>query len=150
MSELAYDLVFDLWIIPPAKHSAWFSRLDWYLNWQMCKGLAHRNTPPHAEIFRLAGEHGIPVDSSPSGMADAPLMISGRGLVPAKACVVVGYNGELKDWLTQAKWITFQMQATNSRVHLPAGASTAKAVAIWEKLEGSCVAEFVEDHREQT
>ena len=148
MSDLANDLVFDLWFIPPAPHSAWFSRLDWYLNWQMCKGLAHRNAPPHAEIFRLAGEYGLQVDSSASGIAEAPLMISGRGLLPTKACVVVGYDGELKDWLTQVKLITFNMQATNSRVYLPKGASIVKAVGIWEKLKGRCVAEFLEDNLE--
>ena len=115
----------------------------------MCKGLAHRNAPPHAEIFRLAEEHGLQLDNS-AAATGAPLMISGRGLLPAKACVVVGYNGELKDWLTQVNWITFQMQATNSRVYLPTGASIVQAAGIWDQLKGHCVAEFLEDNRERS
>jgi hypothetical protein len=148
MSELANDMIFDLWIIPPATHSAWFSRLDWYLNWQMCKGLSHRNAPPHAEVFRLAGEHGLTIDAPLPGLGEAPLMISGQRLLPTKACVVLDYTGDLKTWLSEAKSITSQMQIKNSRVYLPAGASVAKAVEIWEKLKGTCLVEFMDDERE--
>jgi|GEM_PF-3639612 len=138
----------DLWFVPPSSHSAWFSRLDWYLNWQMCKGLSHRNAPPPAEIFRLAEEHGLKVENSGLDLDHAPLMISGQGLIPAQACVVLGFRGELKEWLTQVKTIAFQLQAPHARVYLPTGAERSKAVSLWEKLTGNCTAEFIDDSQE--
>ena len=138
----------DLWIVPPHSNSNWFTRLDWYLNWQMCKALAHRHLPPPAEVFRLAHDYGIPVDENKTSN-QAPLMVACAGKLPTDACVVLEFESELKDWLTKANTIAFQMQAKSARIYLPTGQARAKALGIWEKLRGTCTAEFMEDHQEQ-
>ncbi len=138
----------DLWFVPPAQHSAWFTRLDWYLNWQMCKGLQHRVAPPAAELFRLAEEYNVKIGNQGLDSDHAPLLVSGQGLIPARACVVLNFTGELKSWLASAKALAFQMQAEHARIHLPRGAEKAQAVGIWEKLTGHCTAEFIEDNQE--
>lgn len=138
----------DIWFVPPSSDSAWFSRLDWYLNWQMCKGQAHETAIPAAELFRIGEDHNLKIISPKPLPASAPLMVSGAGLIPAKTCVMLPYKGELKDWLEKAKAVAFDFQAVSARVYLPNGATTAKAVGYWEKLTGTCTAEFIEDTRE--
>ncbi len=138
----------DLWFVPPSTHSAWFSRLDWYLNWQMSKGLAHSHAIPSADLFRLAGEHGVTIEPAQTLPPHAPLMISGVGLIPAKACVVLPFNGQLETWLAQAKAIAFELRATTARIYLPAGTGQTEAAGSWRKLTGTCTAEFTEDTTE--
>jgi hypothetical protein len=134
----------DLWIVPPSSHSAWFAQLDWYLNWQMCKGLTHKPATVDAEVYRLAQAYEVPV-SSPKIAKDAPLLIACRGLSPAGQCLVLPYTGDLKQWLLEAKTIAFKMKCENVQVFLPADASADKAEKTWIGLNGECRAEFIND-----
>lgn len=139
----------DLWIVPPPNHSAWFSRLDWYLNWQMIKGTSHRSMPPAAELFRLLHENGMEMDVMPSN-ENAPLLISARGLTPASQCLVLPMRGDLKEWIEEAKDIAVKLQCESAQVFLPAGADEEKAEKIWAKLEGKCAAQFTTDIQEHS
>lgn len=141
------ELPFDLWIIPPTPRSRWFARLDWYLNWQMCKGLAHRSTPPPPDLFRLAEEYGFKVESRTTAVG-APLIISAKGHLPTKACLVLPFEDNAKDWLASAKNIASQILAMRARVFLPAGLESEKCQNIWNKVPGTCEAEFMEDDQE--
>lgn len=137
----------DLWIVPPPSHSAWFARLDWYLNWQMCKGSAYKAMPPAAELFRLLHENGIEMEAIPSN-ENAPLLISAGRLTPAKQCVVLPYRTDLKEWLEEAKDIAMKLQVGTAQLFLPADAEVDKAEKIWSKIEGECVAHFTADIQE--
>ena len=133
----------DLWIVPPASHSAWFSRLDWYLNWQMSRGLNHRQSPLAAELFRISEEHGLRIDAHDPLDEQAPLLVSGRNLVPAKACVVLPYHGDLQEWLAQAQSIASKLKSTRAQVFLPTGAQVKSPSKSW-KLP-LCPADFTND-----
>jgi hypothetical protein len=134
----------DLWIVPPSHHSAWFARLDWYLNWQMCKGLIHKPGTVDAEVYRLAAAYEVPVISPKIGK-EAPLLISCRGLSPAGQCLVLPFSGDLKQWLVEAKTIAFKMKCESVQIFLPAGADADKAEKTWIGLSGECRAEFTND-----
>lgn len=138
----------DLWIVPPSQHSAWFAHLDWYLNWQMCKGLVHRTATPDAQVFMLAKEYEIPVSSS-TVSEKSPLLISCGTLVPAKSCLVLPFKGDLKEWLIEAKTIAFKLMCANVHIFLPAGSETDKAEKAWSKLSGECTVTFFEDTEAQ-
>ena len=134
----------DLWIVPPSHHSAWFAQLDWYLNWQMCKGLTHKPAVPDAQVYRLAEAYDVKVDSSKL-TKEAPLLIACRDLAPAAQCLVLPYTGDLKQWLVEAKTIAFKMKCESVQVFLPAGVSSDKAEKAWIGLNGECRAEFTND-----
>lgn len=135
----------DLWIVPPPENSAWFSHLDWYLNWQMCKGQTHRAKSPDAELLRITKEYNLPFYDISSSSARPPLLISGQGLIPAKACLVMDIVGEIKNWLLECKAIACKMHASRVLIFLPSGAEKIRAAKIWDTLPGICSAEFVED-----
>ncbi|NJL25506.1 MAG: hypothetical protein HC902_10270 [Calothrix sp. SM1_5_4] len=56
----------DLWVLPSPRYSHWLSRLDWYLNWQICKGLAYGGLHLPAELYRISEEYGVAVPSRPN------------------------------------------------------------------------------------
>lgn len=134
----------DLWVVPPSNHSAWFARLDWYLNWQMCKGLAHRPARPSPEVERLAAEYDIPIPFAAS--ADpGPLLIASHGLVPAEKCLVLPYAGDLKAWLTRMARVAEELRSDSVAVFLPSGVSRGSAESLWP---GPMEARFVEDQED--
>ncbi len=134
----------DLWIVPPSSHSAWFAHLDWYLNWQMCKGQSHQAPVPEAQVYRLAAEYGLSVSDSPLAK-NSPLLIACKNLTPADQCLVLPFGGDLKKWLIEAKTIAFKMKCENVQVFLPAGSDVAGAEKTWDKLSGDCTAKFTHD-----
>jgi hypothetical protein len=134
----------DLWIVPPMQHSAWFAHLDWYLNWQMCKGLAHKSLALDAQMYRLAEEYDIPVES-PHSADKAPLLIACKNLSPADYCLVLPFKGDLKDWLVEAKTIAFKIKAADVHIFLPIGADVDKAEKAWSKMSGECEVHFTAD-----
>ena len=137
----------DLWVVPPPPHSAWFARLDWYLNWQMSKGLAHRPAKLSSAIERLAAEYEIVIPSIP--IADpASLLIACKGLVPAEKCIVLPFNGDLTEWLAQISNLTRDLVALSVSIFLPANISLEGAQKIWSTRESAHDVRFIADHEE--
>lgn len=134
----------DLWIVPPSSHSAWFAQLDWYLNWQMCKGLTHKPVVADAQMYRLAEAYEVQIQSAPLSK-NAPLLIAAREFLPAAQCLVLPYGGDLKQWLLEAKTIAFKMKCESAQVFLPSGADAEKAEKTWMGLSGECRAIFTND-----
>lgn len=134
----------DLWIVPQSSHSAWFSQLDWYLNWQMCKGLTHKPAVADAQMYRIAEAYEVKIDSAPLSKT-APLLVATSPYLPAAQCLVLPYGGDLKQWLLEAKTIAFKMKCQSAQVFLPAGAQADKAEKTWIGLSGECRANFTND-----
>jgi hypothetical protein len=123
----------DMWVLPPPAQSKWFARIDWYLNWQLCKGLAHERRRPSVELFRIMEEGGIAYTDTPV-TANAPLMVISHGRVPASQCVVIENAKTLKDWLASARTLMSAMHTRKARIFLPEGASVVQASEIWRSL----------------
>lgn len=122
----------DLWIFPTPRASRWFARMDWYLNWQMCKGLAYAGLHLPADTLRVAGQHGVPVTQD---VPPGPLLIIPGARVPTKKCLVLDDREEALDgWLARAAEHARRLTAETARVFLPAGASVETAEATWTKL----------------
>lgn len=139
----------DLWVVPPSSHSAWFARLDWYLNWQMCKGLAHPRMRPSAEVESLANEYGIPIPYAQ--VADpGPLLISSSGLVPAAKCVVLPFSSDLRGWISQAVSLAEGLGATSLCIFLPAKTQMDSAQTVWSHLDCNIKVSFITDQEETT
>src|SRR5882757_1653589 len=100
----------DLWVLPPPSHSRWFAPIDWYLNWQLCKGLAHTPTKAPIELFRILEDSGLNIIMDPP-LEDPPLMVASVGRLPASKCVVLPYRG-LKTWIKNVHNLAKGLQAT--------------------------------------
>lgn len=123
----------DLWVLPTPRFSRWFTHLDWYFNWQMCKGLAYGGLHLPAETYRVAEEFGVPV--SERSESEKPLLISCAGKVPAKSCLVLDSKGGLKEWLSEIKTLATTLKVSDVRVFLPTGTSVKDAEKIWKQTD---------------
>ncbi|MBX3023231.1 MAG: hypothetical protein KF799_16270 [Bdellovibrionales bacterium] len=121
----------DLWVIPTPRYSRWFTHLDWYFNWQMCKGLAYGGLHLPAETYRVAEEYGVPVGAHKEG--EGALLISCAGKVPAAKCLVLEGADSLREWLGSARDTAEKLQARDIRVFLPTGVSVKEAEKTWKK-----------------
>ena len=134
----------DLWVLPPASQSSWFARVDWYLGWQMCKGMNYRLPTISSDLQILARDHKIPVPQI-HVKAQRPLLIATRGLLPTNSLAVLPLNDDVKAWLAEAKKMATEMGAREVLVFLPTATETEKAEKIWLKADGECTAKFVAD-----
>ena len=123
----------DLWVLPPAAQSQWFSQVDWYLNWQLCKGLAFERVKPSVELIRVLEETGISYEEQ-SAVRASPLMVIAEGRLPAAVCVVVDYPKTLKGWLKSVHKVSQGLKAKSLRIFLPRGATIDAAAEIWQEL----------------
>lgn len=122
----------DLWVVPTPRFSRWFTHLDWYFNWQMCKGLAYAGLHLPAETYRVAEEYGVPVRERKAG---GPLLISCEGKVPARKCLVLDGAGTLSKWVTEIREAAESLQAKEVRVFLPSGATIKDAEKVWKNSD---------------
>jgi hypothetical protein len=132
----------DLWVFPSPRFSRWFTRLDWYLNWQMCKGLAYAGLHLPPETHRLADEYAVPLLAAP-GVSQPPLLVAGLGRVPARRCLVLDGCEDFKSWVAQIKVQVKALHAQEIRVFLPTGVDLGEIKKYWAKQD--CVAHFTMD-----
>lgn len=123
----------DLWVLPSPSHSAWFAKIDWYLNWQMCKGLAHETRRPSVELLRLSEENGVPWFDPPK-ISEAPLLVAAKGRIPALGCMVLEGEPALKAWLRRAHALAGELKVSSLRVFLPIGFTVNEATQAWRGL----------------
>lgn len=128
----------DLWVLPPAAHSKWFARIDWYLNWQMSKGTAFVRQRPSLELFRVMDMAGMQFQGVPE-ISGAPLMVASSGRVASERCVVVDLKTDTHEWLIAVHKLCGELQSRRTRVFLPAGMSISDAESEWKKLATSNV-----------
>jgi hypothetical protein len=134
----------DLWVLPPSSHCSKFGQVDWYLNWQMTRGMTHKPLSVSPELKKIAQENDIST-TIPALSNHAPLLIASEGLVPTGRVLVMPYNGEFKAWLEGIKDMTVQLSAKTAVIFLPAKVDAEKATKAWEKFAAGCKVQFIED-----
>lgn len=135
----------DLWVIPPPRMSSWFARLDWYLNWQMTRGLAYSGLHLSNELMSLAEHYEVQVPDL-KVPDEPPLLVLSHARVPAKKCLVLNMRpGGLGEWLREAHDIGVKLGAEKLQIFLPAQTKVKDAKGIWAKQFSSRSAEFFAD-----
>ena len=124
----------DLWALPTPRHSRWFTQLDWYLNWQMCKGLAYPGLHLPDETHQVATEYGVALQDRPHN-PQAPLLVAPAGRVPAARCVVIDGAADPQGWLRAIAQVATSLQASSVRVFLPQGLTPAAAEKMWPSTQ---------------
>jgi hypothetical protein len=132
----------DLWVVPHPDLSRWFARLDWYLNWQMCRGLAYVGLHLPMETLSVAEEHGLTV---PVVHNSKSLLIGHCERVPAKMCLVLDGADQLREWLGRIAEQAAGLKVSSLHVFLPTGASMDAALSIWQDLGRDISAIFTSD-----
>ncbi len=121
----------DLWILPPPRASAWFARVDWYLNWQLSKGVAYGGLHLPNEVLRLSEEYEVPLPVIEPIDSTAPLLVLSTGRLPTHKCVVVDGKTFGRPWLDRVHQVCLNLDAKNVHIFLPAKMDLAEARAAW-------------------
>lgn len=122
----------DLWILPALNESLWTTKLDWYLNFQVCKASRHQSPRVASyvtDVLRETELGSFPVQRD----SKAPLMIASEGLLPNKWVVLVPLQDNLQDWTAEIFKIWQNLKNPTLRVFLPPGQSAGHFQNFWQK-----------------
>ncbi len=120
-----------LWVLPPPRLSAWFPLVDWYLNWQMSKGIAYSGIHLPNEVLRLAEDYEVELPVIKPTHQPAPLLVLAKGRLPTDKCVVLDFLDDEKQWLKHAHEISLNLDVKNVHVFLPNKVAKEQAIKIW-------------------
>lgn len=121
----------DLWIVPDLEKSQWTAKLDWYLNFQICKASRHVSAEIPSFVTEVVNETGLQKPVVPQAKVDA-LMIASGNLLPNKWVVVLPWNEDLSLWTSHIFEIWKKLQEPTLRVFLPPGQSTGSLQVVWQ------------------
>ncbi|MEN0058147.1 MAG: hypothetical protein AAGB31_04885 [Bdellovibrio sp.] len=125
----------DLWIVPDLQSSQWTARLDWYLNFQVCKSSRHIPLQTKMPLNEILAETELSfLHSESASSALSPLMIASEGLLPNKWVVIVPWQSELTPWTSSVFNIWQNLREPTLRIFLPPGQSTGNLQLVWQAL----------------
>lgn len=126
----------DLWIVPDLEKSQWTARLDWYLNFQICKASRH-SAPALPEYLKdVLAETGLRKKTF-AATPVAPLMISSKELLPNKWVVVLPWEGDINPWTKHVVEIWKNLKMPSLRIFLPPGQNSGTFQGAWQAHHSS-------------
>lgn len=126
----------DLWIMPDLEKSPWTAKLDWYLNFQICKSSRHQTRETPAPINSIVEETGLSHEEVAAD-AESSLMIASGRLLPNKWVVILPWNNDLGKWTQEIHKIWGNLNEPSLRVFLPPGQSASGLQLAWQKHQSS-------------
>jgi hypothetical protein len=122
----------DLWICPDTMNSHWSVQLDWHLNHQIRKGLAHKTQVLDAEVKGLLYENQISWHDIQA--ATDSLMVACSFQLPARWTLVLPWNGQLQKWVQNVFQHWKNLGQPVFRLFLPQNIKMAEFSREWQKL----------------
>lgn len=108
----------DLWIVPDKTNFNLFSKLDWYLNFQLTRASMHQSQAISPQLKNLIHENRLPnfYQAPPKNSA---LMVSAELGLPTKTIIEIPSLEDLSLWpkTVHEKWLN--LDRPNLRVFLP-------------------------------
>ncbi|MDG0817910.1 hypothetical protein [Bdellovibrio svalbardensis] len=126
----------DLWIVPQLEKSQWTARLDWYLNFQICKSSRHKMAHTPLFVNEVIKEAELDTFYRPVN-AQAPLMIASEQLLPNKWVVVVPWANDMTAWSKEVFQVWSGLQEPTLRIFLPPGQSAGLFQQAWVRHHSS-------------
>lgn len=120
----------DLWIVPHLEKSQWTARLDWYLNFQICKASRHKTAQTPVFVNEVVKEAELEKFYRPVSQS-APLMIASEQLLPNKWVVVLPWANDMGAWGKEVFEIWKGLNNPALRVFLPPGQSAGTFQQSW-------------------
>jgi hypothetical protein len=127
----AFQSACDLWVIP--EKGAWLARLDWHLNWQVCKALEHAPATPAPELLDLVREQDFDFDFK-GARGPKPLLVSAEGLLPTSLCLIRTEEDTPAAETTAIREYASSLKANRILLFTSAKVNPAKVADAWEKL----------------
>lgn len=120
----------DLWIVPDLEKSPWTAKMDWYLNFQICKASRHNSPKITSYISDVLRKTELNLRGP--FISSGPLMVSSAPLLPNKWVVVLPWSDDLSAWSSQIHEIWSRLKEPSLRVFLPPGQSTGSFQLAWQ------------------
>ncbi len=124
----------DLWILPDVAHSSWSTKIDWYLNFQICRSERHETRALAPKVDHILEETGLERQKVRVNRG-GPLLIASHDLLPNRWVAVIPFSGDLNAWLAQVAKIWEALKSPSYRVFLPPGQSTGQYANLWQKSQ---------------
>ncbi|MGZ3774010.1 MAG: hypothetical protein ACXVCY_16215 [Pseudobdellovibrionaceae bacterium] len=124
----------DLWIMPDLEKSNWTAKLDWYLNFQICKSSRHVSLKLSSFVTSVLNETGLEEKQAPKTQQD-PLMIASERLLPNKWVVIIPWNNDASSWAKQSFEVWQKLKEPSLRIFLPPGQRTGSLESAWHNNE---------------
>lgn len=121
----------DLWIVPDLEKSPWTAKLDWYLNFQVCRSSRHETLKLSEFITHVLEETETPKADIPLSNKQ-PLMIASESLLPSKWVVIMPWNEDMKSWASQIFKVWKDLNEPSLRIFLPPGQNTGNFQTAWQ------------------
>jgi hypothetical protein len=120
----------ELWILPDISNSNWAKKIDWYLNFQICKSTRLSPSTFSDFLTQTLIETGIEKRDFLLTV-EAPLMIASHDLLPNKWVVILPWKHSLAEWISQSAKIWTNLKKPSCRLFLPTGQSTVSLHQYW-------------------
>lgn len=124
----------DLWVVPDLEKSKWTAKLDWYLNFQICKSSRHVSPKQAPFLKEVVSETGLEKKFIPSN-PKSPLMIPSETLLPNKWLVIIPWDNDMSQWASQSFEIWQKLKEPSIRIFLPPGQNTGSLESVWHPRE---------------
>ncbi|MGE9746555.1 hypothetical protein [Bdellovibrio bacteriovorus] len=121
----------DLWIVPDLEKSPWTAKLDWYLNFQVCKSSRHQSPTLPDFLGSVLEQTELNKPAVPA-VSDKPLMIASDKLLPNKWVVILPWNDDLTPWTAEIFRIWKNLNEPTLRIFMPPGQSTGNLQIAWQ------------------
>ena len=121
----------DLWIVPDAGNSRWSVKIDWYLNFQICKAERHVSRALPEFVSDVLSETGLEKPAlkySPQ----APLLIPSENLLPNKWVAVLPLHKNYTQWVSDIARTWASLHNPTLRVFLPPGQNAGSFNELWQ------------------
>ena len=126
----------DLWIVPQLEKSQWTAKLDWYLNFQICKASRHLTAHTAITVNDIVKEADLQAFYQPVSET-APLMIPSEELLPNKWVVVIPWSGNIESWNKKVLEVWKGLREPACRVFLPPGQTAGTFHQAWSALHNA-------------
>ncbi len=122
----------ELWLVPSAVQSRWNVKIDWYLNFQICKAGRHTSKRSADFLNYVVSETGL--DKVNLNLKDNDtLLISSQNLLPNRWVAVID-NTDFKSWVNESYKVWHSLNCPTLRVFLPTGQNAGSFNQLWHTL----------------
>lgn len=124
----------QLWVIPDVSNSSWTMKIDWYLNFQICRAQRHsmRHLPEYVDkVIDQTGLDKPVVTTSDS----STLLIASENLLPNKWVALVPLHKNYAQWVQQVAETWASLGHPTLRIFLPAGQKAGQFNELWQSYQ---------------
>lgn len=123
----------DLWIVCQATNSNWTVKLDWLINFQICKFEIRKKVSASNFIQQVVSqtELDVPIEIKSENEV---LLISTPKLIPAKWIAQIPFS-DIEIWTKEIYKTWSSLGKPSLRVFLPSKVETASYSELWNRLD---------------